>query len=121
MKPPDMPHRCATCRHHKYINPRYEANGWRGCEAPVAQWDSPRRAVTGMDSGTRCAVWAGREQERTMIEDEADKAAREIWDDLSDRRGSQDIASVKYDDPKIYEEIIHAWACIIRGAMKDAG
>jgi hypothetical protein len=51
---------------------------------------------------------------------EADKAAREIWDDLSDRRGSHDIASLKYDDPEIYEEIISCWAVIIDGAIKDA-
>lgn len=55
-----------------------------------------------------------------MIEDEADKAAREIWDDLSDRKGADEITSLKYNDPAIYEEIVTCWAQIIRDAIRDA-
>lgn len=51
---------------------------------------------------------------------EATKAAKEIWDDMAYRRGTHDLASVKYNDDPIYQEVIGKWATIIRGAIADS-
>lgn len=54
------------------------------------------------------------------MDDEATKAAKEIWADMADRGGAGDLASIKYDDEPTYQEIIDRWATIIRGAIADS-